>query len=335
MKLLSTDTIAKKQHDTVRTTAGWYYFTHHLVEVENADAAAVLDYIYTNSIAKMGVGRARYTTMLKENGLIWDDVIIFRLAEDKFWISTLHIPRTLKRLEENSAGKDITFRRITEEWDMYAVQGPKAKDFINAVLAKPVDDMKFFSIADNKIGDLDVKVARSGYTGEKWGYEIYVPKDKAALVEEALAAKEAKFGAMQIDEMDVIAYTLPTEKGFVLITDIDKSMPFEVDMVENIDWDKDFIGKEALLAVKDQPPAHQLVGLTVDYEDAKVHGGPKGAPVFKAGKLIGRVTKFTYGFTVGKWVGFALIDAGSAKVGDHVTLNWDVDAVITERPLLR
>ena len=60
----------------------------------------------------------------------------------------------------------------------------------------------------------------------------------------------------------------------------------------------------------------------------KVHGGPYGACVSKDGKQIGRVTKFTYGFTVGKWVGLALVKAGTVKAGDHVTLDWDVDAVV-------
>lgn len=335
MMLISTDVSVKRQHDLVRNTAGWYYFTHHLVEVTGTDAAALLDYIYTGAISKVAVGRAKYTTMLKPNGLIYDDVIIFRIEENKYWISTLHRPRTLQMLAQYAGQKDVQFRSITEQWDMYAVQGPNAKDFVNAVLNNPVDDMKFFSIADNMIGDLSVKVARSGYTGEKWGYEIYVAPDKKELVEQALEAKEAEFGADEITEVDVMAYTLATEKGYVLVTDINHSTPFEVDMDKGIDWSKDFIGKEALLTVKDLPPKHKLVGITVDEKFVKVHGGPKGAPVSKNGKVIGRVTKFTYGFTVDKWVGFALIDAGSAQIGDHVILNNNTLATITERPVLK
>ncbi len=334
MKLLSTDLIAKKQHEAIRTTAGWYYFTHHLIEVEGADAAEVLNYIYTGKIVELKPGRARYTTMLKENGVIWDDLIVFRLEENKFWISTLHIPRNLQRLAENSVGKDISYRRITEEWDMYSVQGPRSKDLVNAIVSSPIDDLKFFQIADNSIGDLPIKVNRGGYTGEKLGYEIYVKSDQKEAVENALREKEALFDAMEIDEIDVMVYTVATEKGYVLITDIDQSTPFEVDMAKGINWEKDFIGKEALLAVKDQQPEHTLVGITVDNEDARVHGGPYGAPVFKDGRCIGKVTKFTYGFTVGKWVGFALIETGSAEIGDHVILNRHEDAVITKKPIL-
>lgn len=68
----------------------------------------------------------------------------------------------------------------------------------------------------------------------------------------------------------------------------------------------------------------------MDDEFTKVHGGPYGASVFKDGEEVGRVTKFTYGFTVGKWVGFALVNANRVKPGDHLTLDWDVDAVVAE-----
>lgn len=333
--LLSTDKIAKKQHDAVRSTAGWYYFTHQLIEVTGKDAAALLDYVYTNSIGKTTLGRAKYTTMLGENGIILDDVVIFRLKEDKFWVSTLHRPRTLAVLEANKGKKDVAFCSITEKWDMYSVQGPSAKDFVNAVVATPVDDLKFFSIADNKIGDTPVKVARGGYTGEQWGFEIYVDVDKKAVVEAALSEKQDAFGAIQVTEVDVMAYTLATEKGYVLMTDINECNPFEVGMDKSIDWSKDFIGKAALEPIKDQPPKRRLIGLTVDDKNAKVFGGPKGAPIFKNGEFVGKVTKFTYGFTIDSYVGFALIDVSKAKTGDEVILNNSTKAVLTERPMLK
>lgn len=329
--LLSTDMTAKKQHDAVRNTAGWFYFTHHLVEVTGKDAAALLDYVYTGAIARAGIGRAKYTTMLDTEGIIQDDVIIFRLEEEKYWISTLHLPRTLSALEYNKGHKEVEFRGITKEWDMYSVQGPRSKDMVNAVLNAPVDDMKFFSITDNGIGDQAVKVARSGYTGEKWGYEIYVPADKKEIVEEALRAKEAEFDALQVTEIDVMAYTLATEKGYVLMTDICFCNPFEVGMDRGIDWSKDFIGKATLEKVKDQPPKRALIGLKVEDKEAKVYGGPKGAPIYKKGVLVGKVTKFTYGFTVDSNIGFALIDTDKAVIGDSVILNNGTKAVLTEK----
>lgn len=333
--LLWNNKIAAKEHQAVRTTAGWYYFTHHIIEVEGPDAAALLDYLYTNDIAGCAVSRAKYTMMLDENGIAQDDCIVFRLADDKFWISTLHRPRTLAALEANKGDKNVQFRSRTDEVDMYAVQGPRSREMVNAVVADPVDDLKFFQIKDNKIGDIDVKVARAGYTGEACGYEIYCHVEDADAVANALAAVQDQFDALQVTQLDVMAYTLATEAGLVLVTDIDRSTPFECGMDRNIKWDKDFIGKEAVEAAKDQPFKLHMYGITVDQKDARLHGGPYGAPVSKDGKKIGRVSKYTFGFTVDKGVGFILVDEDSVAVGDEVILNHDVVAKVCELPILK
>lgn len=333
--LLWNSEVAAKEHKAVRTTAGWYYFTHHIIEVEGPDAAALLDYIYTNNIAGLAVSRAKYTMMLGTDGVAQDDCIIFRLADELFWISTLHRPRTLAALEANKGDYNVAFRSRTEEFDMYAVQGPCAREMVNAVVENPVDDLKFFQIVDNKLGDIDVKVARAGYTGEAVGYEIYSTAEQNEIVRDALAAVQDQFDAVQVTSLDVMAYTLATEAGLVLVPDIDRSTPFECGMGRYIYWDKDFIGKDAVVAHKDQPLKLHMYGITVDQKDARLHGGPFGAPVFKDGKRIGRVSKYTFGFTVDKGVGFILVDEGSVDVGDEVVLNHDTVAKVCELPILK
>jgi aminomethyltransferase len=78
------DDSLRAQHQAVRTTAGWYDFTHRVAEVTGPDARAFLDKMYPAHLAALAVGRAKYTVMLDEDGLICDDVIIFCLEEDKF-----------------------------------------------------------------------------------------------------------------------------------------------------------------------------------------------------------------------------------------------------------
>lgn len=332
--LMSTDLSVRKQHEAVRNTAGWYYFTHHLIEVIGDDAAAVLDKMCTSSIASLAVGRERYTMILNKDGIIQDDIIVFRLEEKKFWVSTLHINRELSRLAVYAENHNIQFRRITEEWDMYAVQGPNSAAFVNSIVADPVDDMKFFSICDTQVDGIPAKVARSGFTGEKVGYEIYIPVEKTGLVEEKLRANQDRFDAMEIDEIDVIVYTLSTEKGFVLMSDIHGCNPFEVGMDKNIAFDKEFEGSEALKKLRSQPCKRKLVGFILDDNSALVYGGPKGARVIKNGVDVGRATKMTYGVSVGKNIGFALIETDKASIGDEVTMNG-YKAVLTERSFLK
>lgn len=84
----------RTEHMAVREAVGWYYFTHQLLEVTSADAVAFLDKITANPICTLGVGRDRYTTMLNPAGEIIDDVVVMRLEERWFWVSTLYVQKT-------------------------------------------------------------------------------------------------------------------------------------------------------------------------------------------------------------------------------------------------
>jgi aminomethyltransferase len=216
---------------------------------------------------------------------------------------------------------------------MYAVQGPKSKDLINAIVAKNVDDQKFFTIRDNKIGDVPVKISRAGFTGEKVGYEIYVSPENKGKVEAKLAECGKAFNTVQVTEFQVMVLTLATEKGFYLMCDIDKTNPFEVDLARGIDWNKDFIGKAALEKVKAEGPKRRLLGFTTAEDDIHISSrdrGGAGDAVIVNGEEVGRVTKCTYGFTAGKSIGYALVETAKAKVGDKAVIN-DNAAVLTER----
>lgn len=335
MMLISTDESCKRQHEAVRNTAGWYYFTHHLIEVKGPDACKLLDRVYVSNIAKLEPTRGRYTMMLTEDGIPQDDCVIFCMGENHYWISNLHPPRTLRELTDHSDGLDVTFEKITKQIDMYAVQGPNAEAMVLSLAAKDPSGQKRFQIVDNAIGDLKVKIAKGGYTGEA-GYEIYVAAEAHEKLEAILEETAPKFSAVKVDEFDVMAYTLATEAGLYLVTDIDECDPFVTHLDWMIDWTKeDFLGKEAVLAAKDKPKQQELIGFTVDEKFYKAHGGPYGAYLFKDGELIGRCTKFTYGFTVDKWVAFGLVKAGKVKPGDHIVIDHDGDGVVTTLPFYK
>ena len=160
------DSWKREEHEAVRNSVGWYFFTHRLIEVNGDDAAAFLDKLCVNTIAKTAVGRAKYTAILNDEGTYLDDAVVFRLAEDKFWLSTLYAPRLQEWMWDHEYDFDVDYDEVTEDWDMYSVQGPKSPELMNAIVRDAVDDMKMFEIRDNEIAGIEVKVARSGYTGE-------------------------------------------------------------------------------------------------------------------------------------------------------------------------
>ena len=142
--MLINDTDTRAQHEAVRNGVGWYDWTHKLLKVTGSKATAFLDRIFPNPIAKTKVDGARYTTMLNEDGIIIDDVIIFRLEEEKYWISTLYMKELIAWLDTHRCENKVEYKDITNDTVMYAVQGPKSKDLVNTFLSEKVDGMKFF-----------------------------------------------------------------------------------------------------------------------------------------------------------------------------------------------
>lgn len=332
------DAMKRADHEAVRKRAGWYFYTHQLVEVTGKDAAAYLDYIYPKKISSLADGRARYTPMLNEQGVIRDDAVVFRMEENRFWISTLYARRVIAWLEAHKGDREAAFEDITKKWAMYSVQGPVSKELLSALVAESIEDQKFFEIRDNRIGDIPVKINRGGFTGEKWGYEIYISPEYRGELEKKLEEAGRKLDARHVTEFQVMVLTLPTEKGYYLMCDLEQSTPLEIPgFSKGIDYEKDFIGKEALLAAKDEPPKYWLFGFTVDDEEANIASRDKtgeGAEVILPdGEHVGYVTKFTYGFTAEKSIGYARLEADRVKVGDTVILNdrtYPTKAVLTE-----
>ena len=327
------DAMKREQHEAVRNTVGWFYFTHHLIEVVGEDATAFLDRIYVNPIASLKVGRARYTTSLNDDGNIIDDVVIFRLEENKYWISTLFNKRLTAWFDAHRGDSRVEYNQITEQWDMHSVQGPKSKSLLNKFLAEPVDEMKFFTIADNKIGDVPVKIARAGFAGEKFGFEIYAAPEHTPMIASKLSEYGKELGAVHVTEFQVLVWTLSTEKGLYLMADLKGTNPLEVGFERGIGWDKDFIGKEALAKVKEEGPKRQMLGFTVDEDDIHIPNSSLGnvpSDVILNGEKIGVVKKVTYSYVNNKNIGYVLLDAGKAKIGDKVTMNG-FEATITEK----
>lgn len=318
------DAQLRKEHTAVRERVGYHDFTHQLLEVTGADADRFMDRLFVNDISGAAIGQGKYTSMLDENGKIIDDVIIFHMADNHYWISTLYIEEMQTWFDKYKADMTVDYKDITSVTTMYAVQGPDSLAVLNKLLSDPIDDLKFTRIIDNQLGDIPVKVARFGFTGEL-GFELYFAPEHAETVEAKLEEAGAEFDIQKI-ETDVFLTSLPTEKGLKIMRDYEGLDPIEAGLGWSIDWDSDFVGKDAVLPSKEDGPKQSLVGFTVDDDTATIE---LEADITKNGEVVGRVTNYTYGFTIGKNIGFAVIDNAKAAIGDSVKIG-DVDATITK-----
>ena len=335
--IFKNDEWKRSEHMAVRECVGYYLFTHQLMEVTGEEASKFLDYVFPNNIATLAVGRDRYTTMLNEDGEIIDDVVVMRMDEDRYWVSTLYGTKADDWFYYKSEGYDVETYEITEDWHMFSIQGPKSKEVLNSILSNGVDDLKFFQNRTDEINGIEVIVNRAGFTGEKFGYEIYCGVDDADDVQDAIdrAVKEA--GGKEVTEFQVFAWTLPTEAGFYYMRDLAHTNPFEVGLEKHINWEKDFIGKEALLKIKENGPEREMLGFEVidENEDfyirAKQYGGP-GEPIFIDGEEeeIGRVSKMVYSYVRNVNNGYMLVKKGKLHLGDKFRIHG-YECVVTEK----
>ena len=313
--LFKEDKLARLDAETIRKSVGWYRWTHDLVEITGADALDVLEKIYVNNIGKTVPGKTKYTTMLDEKGEIIDDVIVMHMEEGVYWVSTLYGPRLIPWIAAHAEGKDVQTRLITYEWDMYAVQGPQSPAAMEKLLDTPVSGMKRFSVAANAIGGIPVYVHRSGFTGEN-GFEIYCAAEKTEAIRKAVSDAVGAAGGREIYTLEVYVRSIPMEKGFALKQDFKHLNPFECGLGWSVDLDKSFIGKEATLAIRDNP-RYQMVGLVFDRESTEDIS--IWERVYLYGVEVGCCAQAIYGYTVDQNIGFATIRAGIPE-GTRVTV---------------
>ena len=331
------DDMKRAEHMAVRTTVGWYLWTHHLVEVTGEDVVEFLEKIYLNRIGNIKIGGERYTCMLDENAEIIDDVIIFRLEEKKFWVSTLFAHYLIPWFDAHKENYRVEYVNITKQWQMYAVQGPKSPEMVNSLVGEPVDDLKFYNFRDNTIAGIPVKVNRAGFTGEKLGFELYVPDEKSDEIEGMLRAAAENLGGREVTDFQVMAWTLPTEAGFFYMRDLRHVNPFEVELSKGINWEKDFIGKAALKKIEEEGPARETVGFTVAEDDIHIKGrhmGNEGEFVYKDGEYVGRCMKIVYSYVKDINNGFIIAKRGALKNGDKVTMHGH-EAIICDKRFLQ
>ena len=308
--LFKDDVVARAETKAVRENAGWYRWTHDLVEVSGPDAERFLDWMLVNRIAGTPEGRGKYTTMLDEQGTIIDDLVTFNRGNGVWWLSTLYGPHAVRWFDAHNEGFDVAY------------------EVMEALLGEPVDVLKHFQIVDAKVGDVEVVVDRGGFTGEL-GYELYCSRADSAAVAEAITAAAAKFDALRLTTLEVYVRSLPMEKGLALRQDYRGLTPYEANLGWSVHMDKDFFGKEALAAAHAEGEKRAFVGVEIEresYEDIA-----QKEILRKRGVPRGYVTQMIYGYTVDKNIGFAVVDAKRCPVGTRVTIGPnDSPAVIVE-----
>jgi aminomethyltransferase len=325
----------RTEHVSVRESVGLFDVSHMgRLAVGGPDARELVDRLTTNDVGALEPGHAQYSCLLRTDGVILDDVIVYdHPTEPEFVVvpNAGHDGETAGRFREYAAewDLDVTVENRTETTGMVAVQGPDAAESVDTAAADPVADLGRFEIAETAVGGADCLVARTGYTGED-GFELVFPADKAATVADAFASvRRCGLGARD---------TLRLEAGLLLSgqdfgPEDEPRTPVEADLGFVVDLETEFVGREAVAAAADRGVDERLVGITVDGRGIARHG----YPVIDDGDEIGHVTSGTMSPTLDVAIALGYVETSDATEGTAVEIlvrNRPVQATITDRRFL-
>ncbi len=299
------------EHLAVRQHVGMFDVSHMgEIFVEGPEAEAFVNHIFTNEIRGFEPGKVLYGMMCYPNGGTVDDLLVYReFQKDHFLlvVNAANIDKDFAWIEEHAKGFDCKVCNASPGWGQIAVQGPEAEKTVMEVLGyKEAAELGFYTFCDVLYNGKRLILSRTGYTGED-GFELYTtPENTVEIWDRLLKAGVQPCGLGCRD-------TLRFEAGLPLYGDelSPEISPVMAGLGMFCKYDKDFIGKEALLAQKGGELQRKLVG--IELEDNAIPRA--GYPVETAeGEEVGVVTTGYHSISLDKSVCFALVDKAFAAL---------------------
>ncbi|MEO9780156.1 MAG: sarcosine oxidase subunit alpha family protein [Sedimentitalea sp.] len=298
------------------------------IDIQGPDAAAFLDFRYTNTFSTLKVGRVRYGLMLREDGHVMDDGTTARLGENHYLMTTTTAAAgpVMRHLEFAHQGLrpdlDVAFTSVTEQWAQFAIAGPQSRELLNELLEKPLNDdlWPFMACGAVSVRGIAGRLFRISFSGEH-AYEIAVPARYGdSLFRMLLNRAEALGGgAYGMEALNV----LRIEKGHITHAEIHgRTTADDIGMGRMVSAKKDCIGKtmserEGLSG----PERDQLVGLRPAGDVKQLTAGahlfdPEDEAVRVNDK--GYVTSVGYSPTLGQMLALGFLKNGRARHGQQV-----------------
>ena len=303
-----------EEHRAVRARAGLFDLSHMgEIFVEGPEAAVGLGRAITSDPAAMKVGRAHYSMICFPDGGILDDLIVYRLADERFMIvaNASNAAAVSDALAERLLGLRLVLDDRSLTTALVAIQGPLSVSILTPLTGIPLAEMRYYSVAEDTVAGVPALVARTGYTGED-GFEIVVDIAAATTVWDAVMAAGTKVGMVPVGlgARD----TLRLEAGMPLYGNElgPDTTPFEAGLGRVVAFTKegDFTGRTALARASEEP-RKKLVGLVVRVRGIARHG----YDVFKGDRRIGSVTSGTLSPTLGDAIAMAYVTPAESEPG--------------------
>jgi aminomethyltransferase len=331
----------REEHEAVRNRAGVFDISHmgELI-ARGPGAGAWLNTMLTNNVERLEVGAGQYTFLLNDDAGVIDDLIVYRLEEEKFLlvVNAARIEEDFAWLQAHLPEPGSTATTIEDRSERYgglAIQGPKIGELFTALFGQESELPARNRIATFELEGTKLLVARTGYTGED-GIEVFFPRDVAAKVwnqilqkGESLGIRPCGLGARDTLRLEM-CYPLNGSDLSPERTPIEAGLGFFVDLTK-----PNFIGRERLLREKEEGPARRLVAFRMKGKS------PPPRPhyrVFRNGADVGELTSGTLSPSLNYGIGMAYLPTPTPKPGEEIEIEirgQKFPAVIEKKPLYK
>jgi glycine cleavage system T protein (aminomethyltransferase) len=323
------------EHRAVRERVGLFDLSHMgELFVEGPEAGTALAAALTTDPPALAIGRAHYSMIVAPDGGIIDDLIVYRLGEERFLVvaNAGNAAVVSDALAERLAG----FKAILDDGSLatglLAVQGPRAIDVLTPLTDVDLAVLRYYAVAEGSVAGIPALVARTGYTGED-GFEVFVETGRTVELWDAMLAAVRAAGGVPVGlgARD----TLRLEAGMPLYgNELDRDTnPYDAGLGRVVKLDKPgaFVGRAALERIAAAGPAKRLVGLVVEGRGIARHG----YPVMAADRRTGIVTSGTQSPTLGVPIAMAYVAPDDAEPGTILAVeirNAPVSAKVVDLP---
>jgi aminomethyltransferase len=328
-----------EEHQAVRSNVGVFDISHMgQFIVDGTDGRDWLNSMLTNNVDKLDVGTGQYTFLLNDRGGIIDDLIVYRIGEQKYLLVV-----NAARADEDFAWlqnhlreeRSCNLTSRSANFGAVAIQGPRTMALFHALFGKDIELPARNHIVDVPFDATNVSVARTGYTGED-GVEVFFSANDAvkfwsAVLERGkpLGIKPCGLGARDTLRLEM-CYPLNGSDLSPERNPIEAGLGFFVDLAK-----PDFVGRDALLKTKEFGPCEKLVPFRMKTK------GPPPRPhyaVFSNGERIGEVTSGTLSPSLNWGIGMAYVSSAHAKIGAEIDVEirgQKFPATVEKKPLYR
>lgn len=311
------------EHLATRTTAGMYDVYHQgAVAIRGRDAERFLQRMLVNDVTRIGDGKVLYSSLCNEQGGMIDDLTVYRVAGDHFWLSPTptRVDPVVSWLSAHTGDLNVYVTNLVSGTGFISVQGPKARQIVASLTDTDLStaELPYYSFVSTFYAEVPGTLARTGYSGEL-GYEFFYPREYGSHIWDATIAAGEPFGMVPCGLGALRSVRMEKRYPLYGLDLNDTTSPLEANLGWTVRFDKgEFVGRDALLRQKEQGVTRTLVA--IEFPDLTFLPYT-GDPVTIGGEPVGTVTSADRGYFVGKSIALAYLtpEAGTTGTAVEVT----------------